>query len=349
MDLTNVQPVAPIGGQQAGSMPGVPQGLGQRESARAVLSTMLETPALPTAVSGGDGTKLQSVMGQLVGSGLREFVTAAAAELPVFSSLQDNNGAALSLAMKEKIARELTAMIVKTFATAALPAASPTKALALESPIRVLENALATSLASSSSGKSIVTIANPMQHAVQGKRVAIATFMGQADLACLKFQEASDRHVVAGRDLGTFVALTRELQPADHNTAEGANKILEITAHAMPIMNRKSKDFPDNVSSAETYKKFCEERMWGVLTTNNVGLDKSTYPTLAFPSVVEPIDRKAGLLSFLEWTKRPSVVKKYYALIAGMRAMATVMDAVTGVYDKPCKKHAALLQQQYNR
>ena len=47
MGLTNIQPTTSIGGQQAGGMPGASQGLGQRESAQAVLSTMLETPALP--------------------------------------------------------------------------------------------------------------------------------------------------------------------------------------------------------------------------------------------------------------------------------------------------------------
>ena len=66
-------------------------------------------------------------MGQLVGTGLRESVTAKATELPVFANLQDATGAALSPEMKEQIANELTAMVMKTFATAASPVASPTK------------------------------------------------------------------------------------------------------------------------------------------------------------------------------------------------------------------------------
>ena len=60
--------------------------------------------------------------------------------------------------------------------------------------------------------------------------------------------------------------------------------------------------------SADTYKTFCEERMWGILTTSNVKLYKSTYATFAFPTVVEPTDRKVVLLSFLEWTKKAAVV-----------------------------------------
>ena len=38
-----------------------------------------------------------------------------------------------------------------------------------------------------------------------------------------------------------------------------------------------------------------------------------------------------------------------HALIAGMRAMDTVMDAVTGVYEQPRKKPPAVLQQRYIR
>ena len=65
-------------------------------------------------------------------------------------------------------------MEMKTFAAAASPPGSPTltKPLALQSPITVLEKATATLIASSSSGKSMVTIPNPMQQAVQGLRVA---------------------------------------------------------------------------------------------------------------------------------------------------------------------------------
>ena len=148
MDLTNVQPTTPIGGYAAGGVPGEPQELGQRESARAVLSTMLETPADPGGASAeGGGINLQSVMGQLLGTGLRESVTAKASELPVFANLQDANGAALSPEMKEQIATELTAMVMKTFATTASPVASPTKRQnTVQSPIRVLETAIATSL-----------------------------------------------------------------------------------------------------------------------------------------------------------------------------------------------------------
>ena len=97
-------------------------------------------------------------MGQLLGAGLRESLSATATELPVFANLQDASGAALWPEMKEKIANELTAMAMKTFATAASLAASPTKKQStLQSPIRVLETAIATSLASNSSGKSIAT------------------------------------------------------------------------------------------------------------------------------------------------------------------------------------------------
>ena len=61
MDLTNVQPTTPICGYAAGGMPGEPQELGQRESARAVLSTMLETPVESEGASaGGGGINLQS-------------------------------------------------------------------------------------------------------------------------------------------------------------------------------------------------------------------------------------------------------------------------------------------------
>ena len=55
MDLTNVQPTTPIGGYAASGMPDGPQELGQRESARAVLSTMLETPAGSGGVTAGGG------------------------------------------------------------------------------------------------------------------------------------------------------------------------------------------------------------------------------------------------------------------------------------------------------
>ena len=117
----------------------------------------------------------------------------------------------------------------------------------------------------------------------------MATFLGQADLACLECQEAEDRHVVAGKDLGSFMALSRELKALDHNTPEGANRILDI--RALPLMARTAKDYSDDLSSADTYKTFCEERMWGIITTSNVRLDKSTYATFAFPKVVEPTDR----------------------------------------------------------
>ena len=107
MDLTNVQPTTPVGGYAASGMPDGPQELGQRESARAVLSTMLEIPAESKGASaGGGGINLQSVMGQLVGTGLRESVTAKATELLVFAT-----GAALLPEMKEQIANELTAMV----------------------------------------------------------------------------------------------------------------------------------------------------------------------------------------------------------------------------------------------
>ena len=347
MDLTNVQPTTPIGGYAAGGAPSEPDELGSRESARAVLSAMLETPADPgSASAGGGGINLQSVMGQLVGTGLRESVTAEASELPVFAKLLDASGAVLSPEMKEQVATELTAMVMKTFATAASPLASPTKQTTAQSPIRVLETAIATSLASNSNGKSSAT-GNPMQRAVQAKRVAIVAFLGQADQACLEFQEAEDRHVVAGKDLGSYMALSRELKAQDHNTSEGAQRILDI--NGLPLMQRTAKEYSDELSSADTYKKFTEERMWGVMTTSNVRLDKSTYAMFEFPKIVEPTDRKAVLLSFLEWTKKAAVVKKYYALIADMRAMATVMDAVTGVYEQPRKKATAVLKERYRR
>ena len=61
MDLTNVQPTTPIGGYAAGGAPSEPDELGSRESARAVLSAMLETPADPgSASAGGGGINLQS-------------------------------------------------------------------------------------------------------------------------------------------------------------------------------------------------------------------------------------------------------------------------------------------------
>jgi hypothetical protein len=180
MDLTNVQPTTPIGGYAAGGAPSEPDELGSRESARAVLSAMLETPADPgSASAGGGGINLQSVMGQLVGTGLRESVTAEASELPVFAKLLDASGAVLSPEMKEQVATELTAMVMKTFATAASPLGSPAKQATAQGPIRVLETAIATSLASNSSGKSSTTV-NPMQRAVQEKRVAVVAFLRQA-------------------------------------------------------------------------------------------------------------------------------------------------------------------------
>ena len=62
MDLSNMQPTTPIGGYEAGGAPGEPDELGSRESARAVLSAMLETPADTAAASaGGAGINLQSM------------------------------------------------------------------------------------------------------------------------------------------------------------------------------------------------------------------------------------------------------------------------------------------------
>ena len=62
MDLTNVQPTTPIGGYAAGGAPSEPDELGSRESARAVLSAMLETPADPGSASArGGGINLQSL------------------------------------------------------------------------------------------------------------------------------------------------------------------------------------------------------------------------------------------------------------------------------------------------
>ena len=56
-----MQPTTPIGGYAAGGEPGEPDELGSRESARAVLSAMLETPADPGGASaGGGGINLQS-------------------------------------------------------------------------------------------------------------------------------------------------------------------------------------------------------------------------------------------------------------------------------------------------
>ena len=61
MDLSNVQPTTPIGGYAAGGASSEPDELGSRESARAVLSAMLETPANPGGASaGGGGINLQS-------------------------------------------------------------------------------------------------------------------------------------------------------------------------------------------------------------------------------------------------------------------------------------------------
>ena len=50
-----MQPTTPIGGYEAGGAPGEPDELGSRESARAVLSAMLETPADPGSASAGGG------------------------------------------------------------------------------------------------------------------------------------------------------------------------------------------------------------------------------------------------------------------------------------------------------
>ena len=62
MDLSNVQSTTPIGGYAACGAPSEPDELGSRESARAVLSTMLETPADTAGASaGGGGINLQSL------------------------------------------------------------------------------------------------------------------------------------------------------------------------------------------------------------------------------------------------------------------------------------------------
>ena len=67
MHPASVQPTAPIGGHAARGTPDGPQGLGQRESVRAVLSTMLETSGVTGGVpAGGEGINLHSGMSQLV-------------------------------------------------------------------------------------------------------------------------------------------------------------------------------------------------------------------------------------------------------------------------------------------
>ena len=84
MDLTNVQPTTPIGGYAAGGAPSEPDELGSRESARAVLSAMLETPADPgSASAGGGGINLQSKSSKCRGPRVEEHWCAGSGVLAI--------------------------------------------------------------------------------------------------------------------------------------------------------------------------------------------------------------------------------------------------------------------------
>ena len=229
--------------------------------------------------------------------------------------------------------------MMRQFTAAATPAASPTKLMT--GPMQDFQQALAVSVAKASSGITF-DVSNPMQRASNDARASASQAKQEADMACIKFTAAVyvGQHMKAGADLGLHMEVTKELLCLDHNTSEGQARILELQNEHSTILQMKDNAVSDALASADKYKTFCEEQMWKVLTTSNVRYDKAVYAGFEFPQAVEPSERKATLLSFMEWTKRAPVVKKYYALVSDMRAMATVMDAVTGIYEKQRKAQA---------
>jgi len=277
-------------------------------------------------------------MGSLVENGLQESLSADETELPLFSHLTDKAGQVLSPEKKVQLANELaTVMMRQLTAAAATPAASPTRPMT--GPMQNFQQALAVSVAQASSGINF-NANNPMQQASNDARASASQAKQEADLACIKFTSAVSQHMKAGADLGLHMEVNKELLCLDHNTIEGQARILELQQEHSSILQMKDNAVSDALASADKYKTFCEEQMWKVLTTSNVRYDKAVYAGFDFPQVIEPGERKATLLSFMEWTKRAPVVKKYYALVSDMRAMATVMDAVTGIYEKPRKAQA---------
>lgn len=178
-----------------------------------------------------------------------------------------------------------------------------------------------------------------MQRASKDARASASQARQEADMACIKFTASTGQHMKARSDLGIHMEVTKELSCLDHSTPEGQARILELHDQHRAILKLKDNAASDALAAADKYKSFCEEQMWKVLTTSNVRYDKSVYTGFEFPQLVEPSERKATLLSFVEWTKRASVVKKYYAIVSDMRTMATVIDTVTGIYERPRKAH----------
>ena len=246
-------------------------------------------------------------------------------ELPLFSQLTDKTGQVLSPEAKTQVANELATVMMRQFTAAATPSASPTKPMI--GPIQNFQQAPAVSVANAPSGVTF-DVSNPMrmQRASKDARASASQAKQEADLACINFTAAVGQHMKTGADLGLHMEVTKELLCLDHNTSEGQTRILELQTEHRAILLMKDNAVSDVLASADKYKMFCEEKMWKVLTTSNVRYDKAVYAGFEFPQVVEPSERKATLLSFMEWTKRAPVVKKYFALVSDMRTMATVMD-----------------------
>ena len=66
-----------------------------------------------------------------------------------------------------------------------------------------------------------------------------------------------------------------------------------------------------------------------------LGEDKSKLSMPELPSTIDPSKRKMMLNMLMNWSTQPTVIKNFPLLILNIRAMASIMDPITGIYEKP--------------
>ena len=101
----------PIGGASPSRMAAAPDQTPAREGANNVLAALLSTPASITAVTGGQGSDLQSGMGSLE-NGLQESLFADDNEVSLFLQLKDKTGQLLSPEAKAETVNELATVMM---------------------------------------------------------------------------------------------------------------------------------------------------------------------------------------------------------------------------------------------
>ena len=195
-------------------------------------------------------------------------------------------------------------------------------------------------------GKSVST--NPMVRMLQHAKQEMSDLKRSLDERALEFAAAKSRVQAAGSALGSRLMIDEKIAAvrAQGVTAD-KSELNALTNQAVAMA--EPEDVRQKLKTAKEYKQYCEDAMWEALTSGNVRDDKQAVPLPTFPATIDQNDRKTILTHLVDWSQIPSVVKRYSLLVpeVPVRAMAKVMDPITGIYQEPRKTVHAEINEMY--